>query len=177
MCIRIDISEPLRSAKTATKRESRYIPVFATLRMANSQGAVLAVAIPNFYLGVRRWAVLSVTSVAKVCCAKAVPKSNWAAEHALPVNLFCAMLVTATLASTKQFHHALFATQVLLFCLLLITKLDLAVYHASKVGFFALKTLVEWAGMDSETQQIILIEVSLALKSFVLIKSLHSGSF
>ena len=54
MCIRIDISEPLRSAKTATKRKSRYIPVFATLRMANSQGTVLAVAIPNFYLGVRR---------------------------------------------------------------------------------------------------------------------------
>ena len=86
-----------------------------------------------------------VALIAEVRRAKAVVKSDRAAEVALPINLLFTVLLAFFHTSSVGLHLALFAAKVFLLYLVFIVELLLAVNHASEVWLLAVIALIESA--------------------------------
>ena len=108
--------------------------------MWHSKRTIYSIAVTDYIV-----AVLIVTSIAEVCRAKAVEESHRAAEVAFPVNLLRSVLLTHFLASSVCLHLALLAAKILSFRLVLHVQLLLAINETTKVGLFAVITLVKRA--------------------------------
>ena len=164
--------EVLSAAETATERERALLGVSVGGRVGHSKWAVDAAAVANLDLVVWLFAVLIVAPLTEEVSAKAVPHCHGAAEHALPVDVLIAVLVTSLLASAVSVHGAVPAAQVLLAGPLLDSKLGLAVDHSSEVGLLAVIALVERAAVEGELEELALIMVTWGGEALILVKAL-----
>lgn len=100
------LSEMVTSAEAASKREDRFLRIRIRGRVRDTKWAVMAVAVAKHNLAVRWSEPFVVAPLAEVVSAKAVEEGNAAAEHALPVNLSFAVLITDLLTGTVSLHRA-----------------------------------------------------------------------
>ena len=82
-------------------------------------------------------------SFAEVVSSKAGVDSYRAAEHALPINLRCAMDLACLLSGTKSLKLAILTPKMFFLCLLCSIHLLLTVDHTAEVWLLAIETLVE----------------------------------
>ena len=136
----------LRAADTATEREDTTLArVGASRRVSNAERAVMTIAVADLDLVVWWSQPLVVASLAEVVSTEAVEESSGAAEHALPVDLGSAVLLTSGLTGTDLLEEAFLADQVLLLGLLSHLHLITAVDETTEVGLLAGVALVDRA--------------------------------
>jgi len=87
-------------------------------------------------------------------------KSDRAAVHAFEVNELIAMLNTHVLSKSECLPSARFAKKVFSPCLILSRHCLLAVLHATEVGLFAVKAIVECAKVHGKLLKFTVVEVT-----------------
>lgn len=118
--------------------------------MGYAKWTVLAVAVTQSHLILRRCHVLVVASLTEIMSSVAEVDCNTAAEQALPVDMFCTVYLASLLARSQSLQLTVFAKQVLFGCRVLDTLLNLAIDHATKVRLGTLVALVERASMHGK---------------------------
>lgn len=115
--------------------------------------------------------------IAVVSVSMTKPKCNGAAEFAFKVNVVCSMLLAILLSSSNNFWWALWAHQVFFSVILHHLLIISAVFHASKVWWFALEAHIVRHLEHREILKFSIEVVSGLFESFMFVKAFILRTF